>query len=260
MATEGDGFVRPRFVTSDGNKTSTGSYRRSLDGFNLIGVLAWTGDAKSLARASEQQHSVHVPENPHTTYALANRLFVSKALTLVPGYAQLTASCFFSPAERTAFGTDPEGSRQRINQWVEKRTHERIVGLIPSGEITSKTELVLTNALYLKTRWRAIFGLDNTIEDTFYVDGRNRGVEVSFMRQTGSFPYADMGIAQLIEMPRLGDRWSVVVVLPHDRSDLPKVEKALSSGSMRQWIGGLVPKRLSVPLPRFGWRCPSCYD
>ena len=53
-------------------------------------------------------------------------------------------------AESHDFAGDAEGSRQKINTWVENETNEKIQNLLPDGSIGALTALMLVNAIYFK--------------------------------------------------------------------------------------------------------------
>ena len=48
------------------------------------------------------------------------------------------------------FGSNPQGSRKRINKWVAKNTDDLIKKLVKPNQINSNTKVVFVNALLLK--------------------------------------------------------------------------------------------------------------
>ncbi len=52
---------------------------------------------------------------------------------------------------------DEEGTRRKINSWVEEKTQNRIKDLISPGVLDSMTRLVLINAIYFKGEWATRF-------------------------------------------------------------------------------------------------------
>ncbi len=67
------------------------------------------------------------------------------------------------------FAEATEQARQRINNWVEEKTNQRIKDMIKPGDIDSLTRLVLTNAIYFKGNWAKSFDPSLTKKETFYV-------------------------------------------------------------------------------------------
>src|SRR5262249_48608395 len=69
------------------------------------------------------------------------------------------------------FKNDFEGSRKRINAWVEEQTHDRVKDMIPAGIFDEETKklvrLILTNAIYFKGEWAEVFPEAATKQDDF---------------------------------------------------------------------------------------------
>jgi len=63
---------------------------------------------------------------------------------------------------RVDFRADPGGALEAINAWVADATRDRIRGLLTTDDLSAKTRLVLTNALYLKAPWFSGFRKDET--------------------------------------------------------------------------------------------------
>ncbi len=185
--------------------------------------------------------------------AAANRIFVEERLHLRPEFVERTATLYHAPVERTPFGRDPEGSRMRINTWVEKQTQSHIRDLLPPRSIDPMTRLVLVDALYFSGRWASRFERSRTRPAPFQAYGERR-VKVPMMRQEGTFKYAEVEGAQVLEMPYQGGALSMVIVLPREPTGLPALERALSAETLDRWLSALSPRRVRVSLPRFTLR------
>ena len=57
--------------------------------------------------------------------------------------------------EQVDFVTATEPTRQKINQWVEDKTKDKIKELLKPGTLNAQSRLVLTNAIYFKGDWAA---------------------------------------------------------------------------------------------------------
>ena len=60
---------------------------------------------------------------------------------------------FQAVAESHDFAGDAEGTRQKINSWVERETNDKIQNLLPEGSVDALTALILVNAMYFKVCW-----------------------------------------------------------------------------------------------------------
>lgn len=86
------------------------------------------------------------------------------------------------------FGAEPEQSRHRINEFVQRITKNNIKDLLPVGSIKTDTNAILTNAASFKGDWAAKFDKENTKKKLFYEHGR-LPVYVEMMKQKGNFNY-----------------------------------------------------------------------
>lgn len=155
------------------------------------------------------------------------------------------------------FAGDPEGSRLHINGWVEDRTNNRIKDLIPKGEISSSTRLVLTNAIYFKGNWARPFDKKKTqVQEFKRTDGSKVKVPMMFrddltLRMSWA-KIAKNSYVQLFELPYQGDDLSMVLISSSPGKPLSTVEKHLTAESLDQWLGKLtIDSDLYVKLPRF---------
>ena len=67
-----------------------------------------------------------------------------------------------------------EAARLTINQWVEKKTQDKIKDLLQPGALRSDTRLVLTNAIYFKGNWETQFDKAQTKNEDFHLSPAKR--------------------------------------------------------------------------------------
>jgi serpin B len=143
-----------------------------------------------------------------------------------------------------------EQARQTINRWVEEQTKDRIKDLLPRGSLDALTGLVLTNAIYFKGQWVQPFHKELTKDEPFTTaDGRK--APVPLMRRGDRFRYFAGDGLQAVELPYVGDRVSMVVLLPAKADGLADLEKSLTPEKLAGWVGQLRPQPGDVLLPRF---------
>lgn len=177
------------------------------------------------------------------------------------------------------FRADPDGSRQRINDWVSDQTRQRIKDLIKPGQVRSDTRLVLTNAVYFKGDWAEPFKAEVTRDEDFTTSDGTK-VRVPLMHQPwadaakyaafngdGSvFPTpekvmvgeadqsnrypADDGFL-VAELPYKGGDLSMVILLPRSADGLSKLESKLSAANLNAWTAALRQRRVKLALPKF---------
>jgi len=184
---------------------------------------------------------------------VANALWGHTGSTFVPTFLQRLEKLYEAPLARQDFSRTTE-ARQRINDWVAKNTKDKIKDIVPVGQPSANTRLVLANAIYFKARWRDAFREGATQEGPFHL-GAGKTVKAKLMQRTGRYRYSDQAQVQVLELPYEGDQVSMVVILPKARDGLAEVEKSLSYDRLQRWLS-LDSKKVAVTLPRFRYTVP----
>ncbi len=180
---------------------------------------------------------------------VANRLFGQAGYPFKQSFLDITGRDYGAPLEAANFALDPDGSRRRINEWVEDETHDKIRDLLPEGSIKENTRLVLTNAIHFNGSWKYKFDGRFTRDETFYApDGQS---PVSMMFQQERFGYAERPGFQMLEMPYAGDDLSMVIMLPTEHDGLASLESSLTSEILDESLAALHSASVNVHLPKF---------
>jgi len=181
--------------------------------------------------------------------SVANGLWLQKGYPFIPEYVGSVSKNYDAAVEELNFA-ESEPARRIINDWVEKKTKDRIKDLIPPGVLTELTRLVLTNAIYFKGDWVEPFKEALTKDQPFSVAPDTK-VNVPLMRQTKGFGYLHGEGFQALEMPYAGDVLSMVVLLPDQVDGLAALEQSLTAENLDGWLKAIRRQRVLVFLPRF---------
>jgi serpin B len=181
---------------------------------------------------------------------IANRLFGEESLAFADDYVDLTDTVYGARLTPMGLRSDPEGSRQAINRWVEQTTRERIKDLLPPPSIHELSTLVLVNAIYLLADWKEPFDKSRTADEPFRrADGT--ATTVPMMHRTDRLPHAAVDDLQLLELPYAGDELSMILLLPASHDGLPALERRLDAPTLHTWLERLSPTEVNLKLPRF---------
>ena len=196
---------------------------------------------------------IEIPENQGDPFQLniANAIWGQKDFHFEEDFLDTLAENYGAGLRLLDFFSQPEDSRESINQWVSDETKEKIQDLIPQGGITSDTRLVLSNAIYFKATWAEQFLKGRTEEGIFYGLG---GEEISTqMMKTGSDAYFRyyQGVGyQAVELPYIGNQASMLVIVP-DQGNFEEFENQLSSNTLNQILNGLAYSPVALTFPKF---------
>jgi len=184
----------------------------------------------------------------------ANKLYFEKDLKL----NECLRLALGDQMELVNFKEDPEGAREKMNQWVEDNTNGIIEELVPEGYVDYSTRASLVNAAYFKGQWASQFKASETKFGNFYIK-RDQIRMVKFMRQKGSFNYyvSEELQAHVLELPYEGDHVSMLVILPPWKDDsLQETVRRMTPETMKGVIAEIKTgygkvEKLDVMIPKF---------
>ncbi len=237
--------------------------------FSVSSALAMTYEGARGATADEMRWVMYYPadanamRNGYSTLlgklntasdnyklSVANALWLQNDYHVQQEYKDVVQQSYKGNATNLDFKTDAESSRQTINTWVENNTSGKIKDLIAQGTITTDTRLILTNAVYFKGSWTSPFDTHGTSDQEFRTGGGGT-VTTSMMQQTDNeFDYMENSTLQMLKMPYEGDALSMLILLPK-KDDLAKLEGALTSKNLADWMRSLQQQKVDVYVPKF---------
>jgi serpin B len=181
---------------------------------------------------------------------VANALWGQKDYGFLREYLRTVEANYGGRLTEVDFRTAAEKARVTINEWVQKKTNNRIKDIIARGTLDEMTRLVLTNAIYFKGRWDRQFEKDATAQAPFRLlsGGTTR---VPMMNQTGDFRYAADETLQVLELPYVNHQLSMVILLPRQTDGLGDLEKTLTAQYLSKCLGMLRKRDVVVSIPRF---------
>lgn len=140
---------------------------------------------------------------------------------------------------------------QKINNWVSKRTKDKISSIVSPNDILPSTTLMLVNAMHFDAKWHKTFERKNTTIEKFYgLNGKT--FDVPTMRQKVRTRYANLpeyGV-ELVDIPYSGFEYSLTIVLPEDYATNDYVHNKLDD--LINVVKNTVNNAdVSVELPKF---------
>jgi serpin B len=110
----------------------------------------------------------------------------------------------------------------------------------------------LTNAIYFKGTWVKEFNKSLTRDENFHTSDGGI-VNVPMMRRIGQeaiFNYLETEDLQILQMPYLGKKLSMMILLPKEQ-DILSLESSLSVEKLAQWKEELELQRVDLYIPKF---------
>ena len=153
---------------------------------------------------------------------------------------------------------DNNGAVDEINDWVARKTANKVKKIVSEVDMESFSALVLVNAIYFKGNWLHKFYDKFTVDEEFHVESKSAvGGKVKLMyNPRGKFFYGVNSRlqCQAIELPYDGRNMSMFVLLPNrTATNVYETGRKLTAGDLvnvRETFN-MKSKRVSLWLPRF---------
>ncbi|NXY34120.1 SERP3 protein, partial [Pomatorhinus ruficollis] len=189
-----------------------------------------------------------------TVVQLGCSLLVDAGVQLLPDFAERAGRWANSSLLQTNL-TDPNITHTQ--EWITSDLADGDGhGMILESTASSLSQLTLVSTLYFRSMWQKKFSLTDsqmlpftTPEgSTLKVPTMHHTAEVNY----GQFQTAALEAFSVIELPYLGEKLSMFLVLPsHKRTPLSQIESHLSAKTITLWANSLKRTKMDVFLPRF---------
>lgn len=182
--------------------------------------------------------------------SIANSLWLNQEVLIDQAFLNKTQKVYQASAKTLDFSA--RTSLSTINSWVHDATKGTISSILDS--LDRSALLYLINAVYFKGDWKYPFTKESTYAKDFFLG--EEPVQVPFMNQTVSLPYAKALDAQMVLMPYTDSRFALVAVLPAKGTDLSSwLARQKQEGAFTQRlfasVDTLVSTRMELSLPKF---------
>ncbi len=189
------------------------------------------------------------PDSQRFRFQTANSAWTQRDYPFRQSYLDTLAVNYGAGLFLVDFLNAPEPARLAINDWVARRTEDRIKDLLSPGMVDQATRLVLTNAVYFKGTWDSQFDPQRTAPAPFQLpDGQS--VQVATMHQTLSASGFSGPDYQAVEIGYRNSSYSMLVVAP-TAGTFSSFEASFDSGKLAAIEASLEPREVTLSLPKF---------
>ncbi|WP_017593799.1 serpin family protein [Nocardiopsis potens] len=176
----------------------------------------------------------------------ATSLWAREDLRVDPGFERAVAARRSASVRTADFAGDPEGVRKAANAEVAEATHGLITDLLRAGDITTATQALLLNALWVRLLWTDPFDPAQTSPHPFRSPGG--AVQAAMMHRQGRMPYAEAGGWAMVTLGSEHDL-ALDVLLPPEEGGAPL--PALTAEALSGLYSARSTEEVRLSLPRF---------
>ncbi len=235
--------------------------------YSIFSALAMTYEGANGSTAKEMEKSLYLEDQEKfqekfqslqneinkskKKYELnsANAIWLQNKYPFKKDYIEKIEQFYHGKVTNLNFAEKAESSRRTINNWIEKKTNDKIKKLISPNVLSPLTRMVLTNAIYFKGKWKLEFKKEATEKRAFHLNDQNT-IQTNMMRKTDYFRYGETENIQILEMEYEGDDLSMLIILPK-RNDIENIEKLLNWEKLQSWNSLLKKEKVVVTIPKF---------
>lgn len=210
---------------------------------------AFAGIAHELADREEIEDELDGDEVDAFILRVVNALWGREGYPWRDEFLETLDEYYGAGLREADFEGNPDGERERINDWVADATEDRIDELLPAGSIPSNTVFVITNAIYFLASWLSEFDPEETEDEPFTaLDGMESTVPM--MHQYLEAGYAELDDVRALELQYVGGDVSMVLMLP-DEGTFTDFEEFLDADRLFSIFDEISRAEGHVALPRF---------
>ena len=180
---------------------------------------------------------------------VANSIWGQSGYPFRQSYFDLLAQYYGAGLQVVDFINNSDQARVQINDWVSEETEGKIKDLIPPGGVNGFTRLVLANAIYFNAAWLNQFSKQETRPGDFYINA-DRKQTAQMMQIKNNLEYKRDAEMQLVDIPYLNDRFSMVLIMPLEK-DLSALISELDNGQINNWMQDLSSREVILRMPKF---------
>ncbi|WP_371806734.1 serpin family protein [Candidatus Lokiarchaeum ossiferum] len=187
---------------------------------------------------------------------MGNALWAQHDFPIFKDFSNRVEQSYGAKAANLDFEKQTEKSRQTINRFIDEQTNGKIKDLLQKGDIGALTKFVLTNAIYFKGNWLNEFDKADTQDKDFTLAVGKKVITPMMQLDPGTnqnFNYSYLDNLQILELPYLGEKFSMTILLPN--SNIDSIESSFSNEKLIEYNNNLHEAKLSsIFLPKFEFK------
>lgn len=240
----GNTVVSPYSITSVLALLQQGTVGQTQD--QVTAALQMTPDISSAAYT--EISADYKSRNSPNILRTANNVFVGDTFSLNPDFKNKAQRNFDSDITPISFG-QPEQATRQINNWVSKKTNNKIERLISPDAIDASTQLVLVNAIYFKGVWETAFTAEATRNREFHFgNGQTKSTPFMRMKKRVIAGIDRVTKAKVIVLPFERKQYSMMVILPSQTDNVRSALATLSADRLLSYLAfGIVDTEIELP-------------
>ena len=220
----------------------------------LGSLLGYSDMSKQEALELCQQYAEYLKDLGYGTFlSIANKIFSNlSSVKLNDEFNQKLIKHFKCEACPIDFSKSEE-SAETINDWVAKKTDNKIKDIVDSASIKEWTKMIVVNAIYFKAEWQTKFSKRATREDDFKLkDGTVKKVSMMQITEKYFSMNANPGGLKVktLQLP-YSYKTAMTIILPDEGINIDEIENSMDQKVLKEILKDENQSYLNVFMPKF---------
>jgi len=228
--------------------TTNGAAGTTLD--QMLEVMDF-GEVDEMNHAFKNIRGLLHSADPKVEVEIANSVWYKEDLPAKDSFRALVEDYYDASFRGLDFG-DKEGSKKIINDWVNKKTREKIPAII--DEIKDNQFMFLVNAVYFLGKWQYQFDKADTKDEPFHLSDRSE-LNVPMMNQEADLGYYAGEECRAVKLPYGNGSFYMLVVLPSRDLTADSLVNRMDSQKWSTIVSDIQEQAIALSMPRFEIDC-----
>lgn len=228
--------------------TTNGAGGATLD--QMLEVMDF-GETDEMNDAFKNIRAVLHSADPKVEVEIANSVWYKEDLPAKDAFRSIVED-YYDASFRGLDFTDKEGSKKIINDWVNKKTREKIPAIIE--EIKDNQFMFLINAVYFLGKWQYQFDKADTKDEPFHLSDGSE-IQVPMMNQEADLDYYTGEDLRAVKLPYGKGSFYMLVALPSGEMTADSLVNQMDSQKWSAIVNEMQEQGIALSMPRFEIEC-----
>ncbi|CAH1153432.1 unnamed protein product [Phaedon cochleariae] len=180
-----------------------------------------------------------------------NAIFTSDQHTILEKYRDAVRQ-FYGVVFKTVDFNKIASAVEKINQWVSDSTHGAITEIVSPQTLSTKSKVVIANALHFKGAWQNAFDINNTVTKCFHTAKGCVSAPMMHVSEEFNYNYISSLRAHAVELPYQG-KFSMLILLPAEDANIRTVIRDLPHFRLSEILHKLKSTDIVLEIPKFAF-------
>ncbi|XP_055861302.1 serpin B6-like [Biomphalaria glabrata] len=215
-------------------------------------------DSLSITSLGDTVHAVYkeliklLNSFKEVTIHTGNALYVKQDLHILPAFLENSTKYYNAKVDNINLSAKG-GPERPINDYIAQKTKNVIKDVLSPGDIKPDTALLVVNTLFFNGTWENSFNPELTTKEDFHLlDNTVKQIDMMHDNRSLRIKKDNLNGLDVAEISFKGNRFTLIIVLPHQMDSLTDLETSLAQPhKVDEICTGLDHVDVQLAIPKF---------